>query len=184
MTIEAMIAELIDREGDYVDHPADRGGPTRWGITEQAARAFGYHGDMRSLPREMAAAIYRERYWMAPHFDMVAQHANAALAEELFDMGVNMGPGMAATLFQRALNVMNYEAKFYPDIVADGRVGRMTLAALDGFVQRRGRDEGLAVLLWAVRALRSARYIEIAEKNPTQEAFEYGWIARQVRMAA
>jgi len=37
--------ELIDRvigvEGGYADHPADRGGPTRWGITQAVARAYG-----------------------------------------------------------------------------------------------------------------------------------------------
>ena len=28
-SIEQLLAELIAREGGYVDHPADRGGPTR-----------------------------------------------------------------------------------------------------------------------------------------------------------
>ena len=43
-TIAATIDALIEREGAYSDHPADRGGPTRWGITEQVARAYGYYG--------------------------------------------------------------------------------------------------------------------------------------------
>ncbi len=41
---------LILREGDYVNHPADRGGATRWGITEVVARQNGYDGAMRHLP--------------------------------------------------------------------------------------------------------------------------------------
>lgn len=27
-----LITDVIHREGDYVNHPSDRGGPTRWGI--------------------------------------------------------------------------------------------------------------------------------------------------------
>ena len=39
MTIDQLIDDVIAREGGYSDHPADRGGPTRWGITERVARA-------------------------------------------------------------------------------------------------------------------------------------------------
>ena len=48
---DALINAVIDREGRYVNHPADRGGPTCWGITEAVARAQGYDGSMRDLPR-------------------------------------------------------------------------------------------------------------------------------------
>ena len=40
MDISDLIDELIDREGGYSDHPQDRGGATRWGVTEAVARAF------------------------------------------------------------------------------------------------------------------------------------------------
>lgn len=66
--IDELIDDVIEREGGYVDHPADHGGPTRWGITEAVARRQGYVGDMRHLPRSDAAAIYRNLYWIAPHF--------------------------------------------------------------------------------------------------------------------
>jgi lysozyme family protein len=56
-----------------VNHPADRGGPTRFGITEAVARAHGYAGPMALLPREEAAAIYRRLYWLRPRFDQVAR---------------------------------------------------------------------------------------------------------------
>ena len=48
---DALIDAVIDREGRYVNHPADRGGPTCWGITQAVARAEGYAGSMRDLPR-------------------------------------------------------------------------------------------------------------------------------------
>lgn len=47
MDVEILIDELIEREGGYVSHPADRGGPTMFGITEAEARAWLCRGDAR-----------------------------------------------------------------------------------------------------------------------------------------
>src|ERR1051325_5541245 len=69
--VEQLIDALIDREGGFVDHPADKGGPTCFGITEAVARAHGYAGPMRQLPRTEAAAIYRRLYWSRPRFARV-----------------------------------------------------------------------------------------------------------------
>ena len=33
MDVDSLIDELIEREGGYVNHSADGGGPTRFGIT-------------------------------------------------------------------------------------------------------------------------------------------------------
>ena len=73
--VDGLIDALIEREGGYVDHPADRGGPTCFGITEAVARAHGYAGRMANLPRDEAAAIYRRLYWLRPRFDEVARRA-------------------------------------------------------------------------------------------------------------
>jgi len=181
--IDDQIDAVIGREGGYSNNPADRGGATMWGITEQVARAYGYAGDMASLRRATAVEIYRKRYWTGVGFDAVAAVV-PAVAAEMFDCGVNMGPAVAGTFLQRALNVLNRQGVDYPDVVADGAVGALTIAALKAYRLRRPDAEGAAVLLWVIRALRATRYIDIAERNPTQEAFEYGWIARQVRMAA
>ena len=51
MDVDELIDALIDREGGYANHPSDRGGPTNFGITETVARAHGFSGPMRSLPR-------------------------------------------------------------------------------------------------------------------------------------
>lgn len=183
-----MIDELIEREGGskFTDHPLDRGGPTRWGVTEQVARAFGFRGDMRALPRETAVAIYDQRYWTGPGLQPIADR-DPRLAEELFDIAVNMGPARAGMILQRALNVLNDRGNHYPDIGVDGAMGPMTRAALDGYRQRRGGDpagEGARVLRWVVKSLRTGRYVDIMEANPSQEAFGYGWFARQVRELA
>lgn len=177
MSIDRLLNDLIAREGGYVDHPADRGGPTKYGITEQTARAFGYQAAMRDLPLDRAKDIYRAQYWERPGFEAVSRRM-PRLAEELFDTGVNMGPRVAATFLQRALNVLNRGATDYPDIGVDGDVGQLTLHALDNLKAKRANAETL--LLRAVDALQGARYIEIAERNPSQEAFEAGWLSNRI----
>jgi lysozyme family protein len=159
-TIGALIDGVIAREGGYSNHPADRGGPTRWGVTEAVARANGYAGDMRDYPREAAAALYRARYWETPGFDRIAPHA-PDIAAELFDTGINMGPATATAFLRRALNALNRGAADYADIAPAGPVDGALIAALTGFIARRGRA-GEAVLLRAIEALQAERYIRIS----------------------
>jgi len=179
MSIDDLIDSLIDREGGYSNHPADRGGPTNFGITEAVARAHGYRGSMRDLPRDEAAAIYKRLYWLRPKFDQVAKRSQA-VAAELFDTGVNMGPAVAVTFLQRALTALNRNGKDYPDLVPDGRIGQATLAALDTFLKVRGLASGETVLLRALEALQGERYIRLAELRPANEAFLYGWLANRI----
>ena len=175
---DRLIEELIEREGGYVNHPADKGGPTRFGITEAVARAHGYGGAMALLPRDEAAAIYRRLYWLRPRFDEVAKRA-PKVAAELFDTGANMGPAVATTFLQRALSALNRNGSDYPDLVPDGRAGPQTLAALDGFLEARGKTAGQTVLLRALEALQGERYLRLAERRPANEAFLYGWLANR-----
>lgn len=178
MTSDEMIDEVIDREGGYVNDAADKGGETNWGITAAVARAEGYAGAMRALPRDEAAAIYRRLYWLRPGFDKVSARA-PTIAAALFDTAVNMGPPVAAGFLQRSLNALNRGASDYPDVVRDGVIGPATLAALDGFLARR-KPGGEAVLLKAIEALKGARYVALAEQRPTDEAFLYGWLANRM----
>ena len=177
--VELLIEALIEREGGYSDHPADRGGPTMFGITEAVARAHGYRGAMRDLPQAEAAAIYRRLYWLRPRFDAVAVRA-PRIAAELFDTGANMGPAVAATFLQRALTALNRNAKDYPDLVPDGRLGPASIAALDAFLASRGARGAQLVLLRALEALQGERYLRLAEKRPANEAFLYGWLANRI----
>ena len=178
MSVDELIDAVIDREGGYSDHPADRGGATRWGVTQDVARAQGYTGDMRALPRADAVVIYRRVYWLKPGFDRVAA-IMPRLGAELFDTGINMGPPVAAAFLQRALNALNRGASDYPDIPADGSVGVATLAALGAFAARRGAG-GETVLIKAVEALQGERYLALAERRPANEAFLYGWLANRI----
>lgn len=170
--IDQLIDELIAREGDFVDHPADNGGPTRWGITQAVARRHGYTAEMHTLSRHMAAAIYKRAYWHAPAFDQLERVA-PKLAAEMADTGVNMGAGTAIGFLQRALNAINRNGRDYPDISIDRKIGHEMLRAVQAFLRCRG-PSAEPVLTKAIDALQGAHYVHLAESRPVQEAFLCG----------
>lgn len=177
-----LIDGVIGREGGYVNHPDDRGGETIFGITVGTARRFGFKGSMRNMTRAQAVEIYRAQYWTGPGYDRVAL-LSEPVAEELFDTGVNMGPGVASTMLQRCLNALNRQGKDYADIKVDGDIGPATLRSLTAFLKVRGK-EGEQVLLKGLNALQGERYIELAEKRQANESFVYGWLRTRVGIGA
>lgn len=181
MNIDKTIDGIIEREGGYVWHEDDRGGPTCWGITQVVARANDYRGDMKALPRELAHAIYRQRYVIDPGFNKVAK-LSGAVADELADTGVNMGTVRASRFLQQALNAMNRNGKDYPDLVVDGRLGPTSLKTLKAYLDKRRKQGGEAVLLTALNVLQGAKYIEIAEHDHSQQSFVFGWLKHRVAM--
>ena len=114
MTFDECFAALLQHEGDYVDHPDDPGGKTRFGVTEAVARAAGFQGDMRELPLDLAKAIYRQRYWDAVRADELP----AEVRYLVFDAAAASGVRQSALWLQRALKVVD-----------DGVIGPKTLAA-------------------------------------------------------
>ena len=99
---------------------------------------------------------------------------DTVLAERLLDIGVNMGAATGIRFLQRALNVLNRQGAAFADIAVDGAFGPATETALAGLLRARG-TEGARVLRGMIAAQQAVRYIEIAEHDPTQEEFEFGW---------
>lgn len=178
--IDTALDTLIGKEGGYSNHPSDTGGETMWGITIAVARANGYAAPMRDMTRATAKAIYRNKYWNLPGFASVAEQSEK-VAEELFDTGVNMGPGVPSTFLQRLLNGLNRQGRDYPDILVDGDIGPGTLGALKAFLRVRGAA-GERVLLLGLNSLQGAKYIGLAEGRGKNEDFLYGWLANRVSM--
>lgn len=114
MTFDECFAALLQHEGDYVDHPDDPGGKTRFGVTEAVARAAGFQGDMRELPLDLAKAIYRQRFWDAVRADELP----AEVRYLVFDGAAASGVRQSTLWLQRALKVVD-----------DGVIGPKTLAA-------------------------------------------------------
>lgn len=180
--IERIIDDVLLREGGgaYTNHPADRGGPTRFGITEAKAREHRYFGPMPALPEQIARAIYRQDYIITPRFDAVLA-IDPSVGVELIDTGVNMGTATATTFLQRWLNAFNVDSARYAELTVDGSVGDKTLDALRAFIRWRG-PMGITALLRGLNSLQGAKYLTLSEANRSQRQFLFGWMINRVEM--
>lgn len=95
MTFDEAFERLIGHEGGYVNHPADPGGETKYGITRRS-----YPGeDIAGMTLERAKEIYRRDFWGPAGCDALPE----AIRFDVFDMAVNSGTRAAAMMLQRAV---------------------------------------------------------------------------------
>ncbi len=177
---ESALRDVLGIEGGFSDDPVDRGGATKYGITEALARLHGYVGDMRDLPLDKAKDIYATEFWDPLQCDQIAAYSQK-VANEVFDTAVNMGTRVSALFLQKSLNALNRNKEDYGDIVMDGKMGLSTVGAIQAFFSVRGRA-GEGVLLKCLNALQGERYIEICANDPSQERFLYGWMDKRVEL--
>lgn len=173
-TVEQIIDDVLTAEGGYTNDPTDKGGETNFGITVKTARANGYTGAMRDMPRQVAFDIYMKAYVNDPKFNQVFD-IDPDIAAELVDTGVNMGPAVAAKFLQRALNVLDGYG-----LAEDGKLGPASLGALRTYYSKRGRP-GLVVLNRMLNGQQCVRYMEIVESNASQRKYIFGWINNRVQ---
>ena len=175
-SFDKALAHTLGIEGGYVDDPTDRGGKTRYGITEAVARKWGYDGPMHDLPLDLAKRIYRGDYWDVNRLDVVAAW-DEAVALEMFDTGVNQGAQDAGIYLQRALNLLNRsnrEEPLFPDLMVDGLIGSRTIGALHFLTT----DQEHRVLLTMLNVQQGYQYIEIMERRKSHEKYARGWFDR------
>lgn len=157
---------VFGEEGGYVDNPHDKGGATKFGVTQGTYDSFlkrnGLpHEHVKNLKIERAHEIYRG-YWDA---------ARCALAKPpldliLFDTAINFGAGRAIQFLQKALNVK-----------ADKVFGPSTH---DAFA-KAGSHLTLAESIVNQRV--AYRYMRV-NKDPSQKVFLKGWLNRDRRLLA
>jgi lysozyme family protein len=164
MSDDDIISAILEREGGYVDHPADRGGPTKFGVTLRTLEAWRGRKltveDVRNLSAAEARLIYRRRFIEQPGFHRVTSGRLRAL---LVDAAVHHGPRRAVQLLQRTLGV-----------AADGVFGPRTLRAL-----RRADARRVYIGLCAERVRLYGRLIA---SDPSQAAFARGWLNRAAEL--
>lgn len=111
----------VQNEGYYSNNPADRGGPTKFGITINTLSAWRKKAvtpsDVQMLGRDEAKAIYKTCYWDLLNCDSLTQ---LPVATAVFDMGVLFGTHCAALYAQEAVGV-----------AMDGVIGPETVKALN-----------------------------------------------------
>lgn len=172
-----MLETIIIEGGDeFTDDPSDSGGKTRWGVTEAAARAYGYKGEMCDLPMEVALDIGGSRYWDRMKLDLI--HAEEpALAWVCYNVGYNCGTKLPIDWIQTFLNVNNLGGKRFTDQTVDGLNGRTTIETLQLFLKLRG-DAGRRNLLYAIMSRQSCYYQDLAEQRAKDEKYTHGWLNR------
>lgn len=167
----------LEHEGGYVDHPADRGGPTNKGVTLATWHGFlrAKHADLRTATAEelekahplkelsdaQVAEIYYLGYWRPAKCGLMPNEAMAAL---VFDAAINHGPRRALRMLQAAA--------WMPAKQCDGVWGPKTAQA----VQKAGEDPiGFADDFLLAR---ERFYRWIVSDDPTQGVFLRGWMNR------
>lgn len=143
--------KLLKHEGGFSNHKDDRGGATRYGVTEAVAREAGYRGDMRELPLDLAQRIYKDRYWDA----VQAESLPPDVRYIVFDGAVNSGVVQSAKWLQRACGVKD-----------DGVIGPITIRAASSL-----HSDGLKRRILAQRL----RFMATLSNWP---AFGRGWSNR------
>ncbi|HEX2549325.1 MAG TPA: glycosyl hydrolase 108 family protein [Gammaproteobacteria bacterium] len=171
---------VLDNEGldKFVDHPNDRGGATRWGISlrflkslsKDKLKQYGFScdepdvDDVRTMSRDQAIEIYRGEFWQHANFDRIIDQD---VGNYLFDMAVNSGISPAIKCAQRAIWSVYRSRK---KCVEDGILGAETLRILNQY----SADEVLPI----IRSERAGDYRSIVAADQTQKIFMNGWLNR------
>jgi len=175
--VEEMIGDILRREGGFVDHPADRGGPTKFGITLRtlaASRGMQPQDltptDVRRMSEDEARQIYRSRYFTKPKIDQLP----GLLQPLVFDMSINHGPGTAIKLLQQVLSDAGQSCS------VDGGIGDETVDCANAAAAALGK-----ALVNRLVDKRIALYRAIVSGDPSQGVFLKGWLNRasEFRMA-
>lgn len=154
-TKDQILDDILRREGGYINHPNDKGGPTKYGITLGTLQGTGVWGDLNGdgtvdiedvkvLTIEQARELYSTKY-----VDPFKSHANyPALYELLIDSGVQHGvPRILGWLSEELTpdpmvlykRLLQRRMKFYGEIItarpANAVFAKGWLARLSEFVR-------------------------------------------------
>lgn len=164
--IDKLIPHIIKWEGGakYTNDPLDRGGATKYGITLNTLQSNHYDtnhdgkvnvDDVKSLQLDDFKHILKSQYWDRWKADDIV---NQSVANLLVDW--TWGSGKHGIIIpQRLLGVP-----------ADGKVGNVTINALNGANQRYIYNK-----VWEAR---KQFYYNIVNSNPSQSKWLKGWLNR------
>ncbi|MBK8291001.1 MAG: peptidoglycan domain protein [Flammeovirgaceae bacterium] len=162
---ENFAGKLLRLEGGYVNHPLDKGGPTKYGVILSVWKEYGHDKDgdgdidaedIKKLTEEDARYIAKKIFWdyfLADHI------SNESVAEFIVDWGYNSGRKTVAKIVQRLVNVE-----------VDGTVGIQTLRAINSTDQER--------LFNLLKIERKVFLNNIIRRKPDQIVFYDGWMNR------
>jgi lysozyme family protein len=148
----------LKHEGSGTNDPNDRGGLTKFGISQAAHPNV----DVATLTPEGAKTIAKNEYWEPLGCDYIEDQA---LANKVFDTSYPAGvPQVALSLQNAAVDVSGHKLKI------DGIIGSMTIE----IVNQCNPD----VLLDRFRVLMEQYYDHIAMLRPQDQRYVRGWKIR------
>jgi lysozyme family protein len=185
--------KALSNEGYISSNPADKGGFTYkgisrikhptwpgWKIKDSIYRStdLSRSRDYKSVQQlynntALQTAVtnfYRTEFWNKIQGDLLPSQL---IADELFDSSINLGVPVASEFLQKTINLLNRNTNLYPDITVDGIIGSQTLSALNKCMSANGEK----LLFNLLNFYQAKRYIEIMERDRTQEIF-IGWFNR------
>lgn len=147
------IQTTLVAEGILSDHPSDRGGLTKYGITQTSWHAYWTRKvsstnplpqSVRDITRDQAINFYYSEYWIAPGLNKLP----AEISPAVFDFGVNSG--------------MSRAVRYYALLKIQGHETAVQL--------RRKRNDYVA--------MRGRFLMNICQRDHSQIAFVEGWFNR------
>lgn len=166
-------------EGGDSDHPADRGGTTKYGVSLAFLRATADEAPdvlaavgialpitretVRRLTVTQAQQLFARRIWDSLHLDDLPPR----MATLLYDAAVNHGRGTAVKLAQRGYNAC---VRYGTPLAVDSLLGPLTRAAL--------RNTDTPAVRGAIIDARISYYHAIARNDDSQQVFLRGWLNR------
>lgn len=180
--------KTMNKEGVYSNEQSDPGGETYFGISRVKNpdwQGWPLIDTCRNYPdfpgclsknggvRFYVGAFYRRNFWDYLRLDEFEQD----ISDELFDTAVNQGKRQAAIYFQKSLNLLNRNQRYYKNISEDFMCGEETVLAYRAYMETRpDKTQLIKVLLKALNGFQFMRYVELVESNQVLETFFFGWV--------
>lgn len=177
-SVERIAAEIVRREGGFVNDPDDPGGATNHGVTIHTMRQLRLDldgngridtADVKALTPAKAAAVYVRHYYTEPKINLLPEPLQASV----FDMQVNAGAN-AVRILQRLM------ASFGLPLKDDGVIGPITARTV-----QRAMSKAPGHLVDAYGIARRNYYYRLGDQRPASRKFarrkdggKGGWITR------
>ncbi len=169
------IKKVLEHEGGYIFHEADRGGPTNFGVTIATYNQYmsaklgkpysATIDEIKNMSPSVAIDIYKKLYWDKIQGDKIKKYT-VALA--IFDQAINRGVSSAVKQAQRVIKKL--DPLGFAKISEDGVMGPASLTALNSIAEKPFIDSYLQES--------KLFYQNLVQKNPSQQVFLTGWLNR------
>lgn len=174
---EEAIVHILKNEGGYVDHKADPGGATNYGVSLRFLKTLGLYGDfnndglingndIKSMNVNEAKALYKKFWWDKHKYGHIE---SPKIATKILDMSINLGSYRAHCIIQHSLNDSGH------DLLVDGIIGWKTIKAIN-----KHKDQNK--LLSYIIANLSKYYLELYNNDKEKRVnFIVGWLKRATK---